>query len=68
MNKNSYPVYSKQEQTLAFSVSMGLTFGELCILALRHPMMDFSQFLLRRNHLSPFMIYFLWFGAAFIFD
>lgn len=64
MDKYRQPVYSKREQAFAVSTTIGLIFGELCIIALRHPIVDFSQFIVKYDHLSAFMFYVTWYCAA----
>ncbi|MBU2840557.1 hypothetical protein HF670_13615 [Acidithiobacillus thiooxidans] len=65
MDWSSLPTdYSKKEEALAFSTTIGLIFGELCILALRHPIVNFSQFIVKYDHLSAFMFYATWYCTA----
>lgn len=64
MNQKKQIVYSKKEEALAVSTTVGLVFAELIILALRHPLVNFSHFIVQYDRMSAFMFYVNWYCAA----
>ncbi|MBU2792618.1 hypothetical protein HAQ01_04155 [Acidithiobacillus thiooxidans] len=58
------PRIIQKKEAFAVSTTIGLIFGELCIIGLRHQIADFSHFLVKYDHLSAFMFYVNWYGAA----